>query len=170
MKVLVIDQGGKAGQGSYPMSQCHQLPHHATAGKTQTALSAPQLPLPNRESSVESGPGCTPPRLYKIPSYIRLVLHVINKASFLSPPQLALFEEKETTDTHTHTQREREKSFCGHFLGGVLISGQSQEKSTGRFLLQIIHSLLVFSFFLYVRKWALTSAASVSEHVVRCSV
>lgn len=51
-----------------------------------------------------SGRGRTPRRLYKIPSYIRLALHVINKATLLSLHQ---FEKKR--------EREEEKSCWGTF-------------------------------------------------------
>uniref|UniRef100_A0A8C4I191 N-myc downstream regulated 1a n=2 Tax=Dicentrarchus labrax TaxID=13489 RepID=A0A8C4I191_DICLA len=87
------------------MSRCHQLPQHATAGESQVAISIPQLLLPNRESGGESGPGCTPPSLYKkIPSYLRLAPHVINKATLLSLRPSAL-------------EKRKKKSFCGLFVG-----------------------------------------------------
>lgn len=95
------------------------------------AISNPQLLLPNRESSEESGPGCTPPRLYKIPSYIRLVLHVVNKATLLSLQQFAIWNERER------------KVFVDFFWGECSSQDNQKLKPTGRFLLQIIKLLLL---------------------------
>lgn len=58
-------------------------------------------------------------------------LRVINKATPVRVLQFALFEVR------------RSKSCGGHFPGDVLISGQSEVKSTGRCLPRVMNSLNV---------------------------
>ena len=91
---------------------------------------------PIQRAAGESGPGCTPPRLYK--------------NSLIHPPCAARYKQSNAPVTATifcADWKQRRKSFCGLFffssISGVFISGQSEVESTGRFLLRVIFDVII---------------------------
>lgn len=72
------------------------LPHHATAGMSRAALSLRQSSCcPIESAAGKVGRAARPPGFIKIPSYIRLASHVINKPTFSLQQQIVLFDKEE---------------------------------------------------------------------------